>query len=80
MKTTQYRISDSRVFGFHVIEQRNDLNWEAISRPMGRPSALSAIEQLNSREYFKIAAVVESNDIPKQGVVFGGYVSGKVVR
>lgn len=80
MNTTQYRISESRVFGFHVIEQRNELNWEAISRPMGRISALSALEQLNSREYFKIAAVVEPNDVPQQSVVFGGYASGRVVR
>jgi ABC-type xylose transport system substrate-binding protein len=46
---------------------------------MGRISALSAIEQLNSREYFKIAAVVEPNDVPQQSIVFGGYASGQVV-
>jgi ABC-type xylose transport system substrate-binding protein len=69
MKPKQYRINEGRVFGFHVIEQRTDLNWEPISRPMDRESAQSALEQLNSREYFKIAAVVESNDVPEQGVV-----------
>jgi hypothetical protein len=53
----QYRINDSRVFGFYIVEQRNELNWEAISKPMGRMAATSALEQLNNRRSRSAPAV-----------------------
>ena len=64
-KPKQYRINDSRVYGFYVVEMRNELNWEAISKPMGREAACSALTQLNSRE--ESTKIVESHDLPQQG-------------
>lgn len=67
MKTKQYKISRARVFGFHVIDVRTELGWETISKPMGLPSAMAALEQLNNRNCYEPAKIVVEDDVPQQG-------------